>query len=208
MILKRKWLVGMICLMGLFLVACSGSGTMPNEEIDLQHLETPAGLMVQNKEVYEMVQEIGNSGPGVAFDDLSQLKDEERQEVETFFGQLPERMQEIKERTIEIRDEANIESIFDALRTVSGEYVHDDEDVTSWLEGDFYYLRVFYEDESINQKGHAMDYPEQLQDGYVFTLYVLEDNRLFFPDGKMKDEGGQGMVTVPFDFQWFEGLIN
>lgn len=117
-------------------------------------------------------------------------------------------MQEIEERTIEINDEATIESIFDALRTVSGEYVNDDEDVTSWLEGDFYYLRVFYEDESINQKGHAMDYPEQLQDGYVFTLYVLEDNRLFFPDGKMKDEGGQGLVVVPFDFQWFEELTN
>jgi len=183
-------------------MACSGIGTMASEEIDLQHLVTPARLAVQNKEVYDMVQEIGNSGPGVAIDDLSQLEDEERQEVETFFGQLPERMQEIEERTIEIRDEATIESIFDALRTASGEYVNDDEDVTSWLEGDFYYLRVFYEDESINQKGYAMDYPEQLQDGYVFTLYVLEDDRLFFSDAKMKDEGGQGLVVVPFDFQW------
>jgi hypothetical protein len=203
---KTRWLIGFTCLMGLLLMACSGVGTMTSEETDLQHLITPDRLMVQSKEVYDMVQEIGNSGPGVAFDDLSQLEDEERQEVEKFFGQLPERMQEIEERTIEIRDEATIESIFDALRTASGEYVHD-EAITSWLDGDFYYIRVAYEDESINQRGYGMDYPEQLQDGYVFHLYVLEDDRLFFPDGKMKDEGGQGLVTVPIDFQWFEGLI-
>ncbi|SMP60681.1 hypothetical protein [Anoxynatronum buryatiense] len=60
MIRKRKWLISMICLMGLFLMAFSGSGTMPNEEIDLQHLVTPAGLMAQSKEVYEMDQEAGN----------------------------------------------------------------------------------------------------------------------------------------------------
>ncbi|MDW7670484.1 MAG: hypothetical protein SCK57_03180 [Bacillota bacterium] len=208
MMKKSIWLISMICLMGFFLMACAGGGTMASEEIDLQHLETPAGLMVQSKEVYEMVQEIGNSGPGVAFDDLSQLKDEERQEVEAFFGQLPERMQEIEERTIEIRDEATIEAIFDALRTASGEYVKDDEDIANWLDGDFYYIRVAYGDESINQRGYGMDYPEQLQDGYVFHLYVLEDDRLFFPDGKMKDEGGLRMVAVPIEFQWFEELVN
>ena len=206
MIRKRKWLISMICLMGLFLMACGGSGTMASEEIDLQHLVTPAGLMVQSKEIYEMVQEIGNSRPGGAIDDLSQLEDEERQEVEAFFGQLPKRMLEIEERTVEIRDEATIESIFDALRTASGEYVHD-EDITSWLDGDFYYIRVAYDDESINQRGYAMDYPEQLQDGYLFVFYVLEDDRLFFLDGKMNDEGGQGLVTVPFDFQWFKELM-
>ena len=205
---NQQWLMGLTCLMGSVLMACSGGGTMAREAIDLQHLVTPAGLMVQNREVYEMVQETGNSGPGLVFDDLSQLEDEERQEVETFFGQLPERMQQIEERTIEIRDEVTIDVIFDALRTAAGEYVNDDEAITSWLESDFYYIRVAYDDEAINQRGYAMDYWEQLQEGYVFYLYVLEDDRLFFSDGKMNDEGGQGLVTVPFDFQWFEGLIH
>ncbi|MEN1762191.1 hypothetical protein [Anoxynatronum sibiricum] len=205
---KQKWLIGLTCFIGSIFMACGDGGSMTVKEIDLQHLVTPAGLMVQNKEVYEMVQEIGNSGPGVAFDDMSQLENEERQEVEAFFGQLPGQMLEIEERTVEIRDEATIEAIFDALKTASGEYVIDDEDITSWLESDFYYVSVAYDDEVINQKGHAMDYPEQLQEGYVFYLYVLEDDRLFFPDGKMNGEGGQGLVTVPFDFQWFEGLIH
>jgi len=39
---------GFTCLIGLFLMACSGGRTMASEEIDLQHLVTPAGLMVQN----------------------------------------------------------------------------------------------------------------------------------------------------------------
>ncbi|SMP41265.1 hypothetical protein [Anoxynatronum buryatiense] len=205
---KQKWLIGLTCFIGSVLMACDDGGTMAREEIDLQHLVTPAGLMVQNKEVYEMVQEIGNSGPGVAFEDLSQLEDEERQEIEAFFGQLPGQMLEIEERTVEIRDEATIDAIFDALRTASGEYVNADKDMASWLDGEFYYIRVAYEDEALNQRGYAMDYPEQLQDGYVFHLYVLEDERLFFSDGKMNDEGGKGLVTVPFDFQWFDGLIH
>ena len=207
MIQKRKWVIGFTCLMGLFLMACSGGGTMTREEVDLQHLVTPERLMVQSKEVYEMVQEIGNRGPGVSQDGPDQLEDGEGPDIEAFFGQLSERMLEIEERTIEIRDEVTIGAIFDALRTASGEYVNDDEDMSSWFDGDFYYIRVAYEDESINQRGYGMDYPAQLQDGYVFHLYVLEDDRLFFPDGKMDDEGGQGLVTVPFDFQWFEGLI-
>ena len=49
-----------------------------------------------------------------------------------------------------------------------------------------------------------MNYPEKFQDGYVFRFYALEDDRLFIPDGKMDDEGGQRLVTVPFDFQCFE----
>jgi len=115
-------------------------------------------------------------------------------------------MQEIEERTLETRDEATIESIFDALRSTSGEHVSGAE-VASWLEGGFYYIRVAYEDESINQRGNAMDFPEQLEDGHFFHFYVLENDKLVFPDGELDAEGEQGMVAVPFDFQWFEVLL-
>jgi len=206
MIRKQKWMIGFTCLMGLFLMACSGGGSMTVKEVDLKHLVTPTSLMVQSKEAYEMVQEIGNSSPGIAFDDLSQLEDKKRQEVETFFGQLPAQMLEIEDRTIKIDDESSIAAIFNALRTASGEYV-DENDIASWLDGDFYYIRVAYEEESINQKGYLMDYPEQLQDGYVFHIYVLENDRLFFQDGKMDGEGVQGVVVVLFDFQWFKELM-
>ncbi len=83
---KKKWFISFLMIMSVTLVACSGGGSTSVEAVDLHHLVTPARLMVQSKEVYQMVQDAGSSRPDIEFEGPNQLEEEKRQEVESFLG--------------------------------------------------------------------------------------------------------------------------
>jgi hypothetical protein len=186
-----------------FTVSCSDS--INGDAVKLYHLKTPERLEIESKDTFEKIQQLGPMGMAVA--DLQNkapnLADEEKTELEDKKESLRENLLEIESAKIKITDEDVIGAIFDRIREATARYLEDIDD-SSWKETEYFRVFAYYDGDAISLATHGGDNLYTVSDGYILSFFVCEDDMLIFSDGAADPK----VYTIPFDFDWFQGLIN
>lgn len=186
-----------------FTVSCSDS--INGDAVKLDHLKTPERLEIESKDTFEKIQQLGPMGMAVA--DLQNkapnLADEEKTELEDKKESLRENLLEIESAKIKITDEDVIGAIFDRIREATARYLEDIDD-SSWKETEYFRVFAYYDGDAISLATHGGDNLYTVSDGYILSFFVCEDDMLIFSDGAADPK----VYTIPFDFDWFQGLIN
>jgi hypothetical protein len=186
-----------------FTVSCSDS--INGDAVKLYHLKTPERLEIESKDTFEKIQQLGPMGMAVA--DLQNkapnLADEEKTELEDKKESLRENLLEIESAKIKITDEDVIGAIFDRIMEATARYLEDIDD-SSWKETEYFRVFAYYDGDAISLATHGGDNLYTVSDGYILSFFVCEDDMLIFSDGAADPK----VYTIPFDFDWFQGLIN
>lgn len=195
----------LLILAVLLLITVSCSNSMNGDAVKLDHLKTPERLEVESKAVFEKIQQLGPMGMAVG--DLQNkapnLTDEEKAELEDKRESLQENLQEIESAKIKITDKDVIGAIFDKIRETTARYLEDLDDST-WQEPEYFRVFAYYDDDAISLATHGGDNLYTVSDGYILSFFVCEDDMLIFSDGAAEPKA----LAIPFDFDWFQELIN
>lgn len=195
----------LLILAVLLLITVSCSNSMNGDAVKLDHLKTPERLEVESKAVFEKIQQLGPMGMAVG--DLQNkapnLTDEEKAELEDKRESLRGNLQEIESVKIIITDKDVIGAIFDKIRETTARYLEDLDDST-WQESEYFRVFAYYDDDAISLATHGGDNLYTVSDGYILSFYVCEDNMLISSDGAAEPKA----LAIPFDFDWFQELIN
>ncbi len=189
----------------LLLITVSCSSSMNGDAVKLDHLKTPERLEVESKAVFEKTQQLGPLGMAMAElqNKAPDLTDEEKAELEDKRGSLRENLQEIESAKIKITDIDVIGAIFDKIREATARYTEDMDDST-WKESEYFRVAAYYDGDAISLATHGGDNLYTVSDGYILSFYVCEDGTLIFSDGAAEPKA----LTIQFDYDWFQELVN
>lgn len=200
---RQTYFLLILAVLLLLTVSCSDS--INGDAVKLDHLKTPERLEIESKATFEKIQQLGPMGMAVAElqNKAPDFTDEEKAELEDKRESLQEDLQEIESAKIIITDEDVIGAIFDRIREATARYLEDMDD-SSWKETEYFRVLAYYDGNAISHATHGGDNLYTVSDGYILSFFICEDDTLIFSDGAAEPK----VLTIQFDYDWFQELIN
>lgn len=196
---KKYFLITVLAAL-IILVGCNNDIKANIRGIELDHIKTPDRLEIWSPDINKKNQELGALGLEISdlMNNSANLSDEERKELEEKINYYTLKVDEFHEQIINIDNQEVIEDIFNKIRESRGIY---DRYLTEDLlrSFDYYSAQLFYEGVDMQTKN--------LEDGYIFSLFIFDDNTLVFFD-KVYDGGLEPReIIVQFNYKWFSNQV-
>ncbi|ABR47936.1 hypothetical protein Amet_1764 [Alkaliphilus metalliredigens QYMF] len=196
----KKYLLIILMIILIIVVGCDNYIASNDELVKLDHLKTPDELEIWIPDLNKRNLEL--SITGLEINDLisksNQLSNEEMKELEEKIDQYTIEVNELQNQIIRITNPEAIKDVFDKIRESKANYdKYLSEDLLR--NANYYAVLLSYKDIDI--------LTNSLEDGYIFSLLIFEDNTLVFFDKVFDGELESVEINAQFDYEWFYSQI-